>query len=400
MRLFLIGWFGAGNMGDEAILVSMIVSIRQTLPGVQFDVLSFGDAVNSSLPLAQSAGVNIVRMGSRSRVWCSDFQGFWRALRLADLVVIGGGGLFQDLYNPYPVPFFTATVLLAKLLGKRVMFYALGIGPLHRRWARWLTGLAAKVADLITTRDAESAALLEKLGLQQQMYVTADPVLLLPPVSSELAAQILAKEGGQDRSPRIGVSVHSLLTWGMEQKRALAGALDCMVNAMNVQIVFIPFGCYHDQWIHPGVSRTIDRMASEDIAALMTRESIVLAGHYTPQEMLAIIGQMDLVLSMRFHGLVMAVNMGVPPIALTHRCEIKLRNFMKRLEQEDNVLEVNTVSQDDLFDRMRHVLTNKEQLRLDLQKQAENLKDQAQKNVLLLSRLLVNEKSGNEGNQL
>jgi len=43
-------------------------------------------------------------------------------------------------------------------------------------------------------------------------------------------------------------------------------------------------------------------------------------------------------------------------------------------------------------------LTNKEQLRLDLQKQAENLKDQAQKNVLLLSRLLVNEKSENEGN--
>jgi polysaccharide pyruvyl transferase CsaB len=329
----------------------------------------------------------------------SDFRGFWRALHRADLVVIGGGGLFQDLYNLYPVPFFTATTLLAKLLCRRVMFYALGIGPLHGKWTRWLTRLAAEAADLITTRDSESAVLLRELGVKREITITADSVFLLSPASSELAAHILGAAGCRDRRLCIGVSVHTLLPWRINRKRALAVALDRLVDEMGAQVVFIPFGCYDDRWARFRPSRPVDRIASEEMAALMAREATVLTGHYTPQELMAVIGQMDLMLSMRFHGLVMATVMGVPSIALTYRREVKLRNFMRRLGQENNVLEVETVSPDELLDRIRRLLVGQEQLRIDLRQRAERLRQQARQNVLLLAGLQANERAGNVGNQ-
>ena len=160
MKIFIIGWFGAGNVGDEAILLSMLTDIGETLPDTEFTVLSF-NAENTAALLADNCQVKqIVYFGSKLCVFNSDFVGVWRSLRSADLVIIGGGGLFQDIYNWYPIPFFTLMTLLAKLLGKQIMFYALGIGPLRTWFGRKLCRLAAGMAGLISVRDEESKKLL------------------------------------------------------------------------------------------------------------------------------------------------------------------------------------------------------------------------------------------------
>ena len=78
MKIFIIGWFGAGNVGDEAILLSMLTDLGETRPDAQFTVLSF-NAENTAALLAGNHQVKqIVYFGSKLCVFSSDFAGVWR----------------------------------------------------------------------------------------------------------------------------------------------------------------------------------------------------------------------------------------------------------------------------------------------------------------------------------
>lgn len=357
MRIFIIGWFGVGNVGDEAILLSMLTNLGETLPEAEFTVLSF-NAENTAALLADNRQVKqIVYFGSKLRVLNSDFAGVWRSLRSADLVIIGSGGLFQDIYNWYPVPFFTLMTLLAKLLRKQTMFYALGIGPLRTWFGRKLCRLAADMADLISVRDEESKKLLLDLGIDQDIYVTADPAFALSPAPAERAKEILACEGVRpDGQLRVGIAIHELLPWGKGGKQELACVLDKLVDQRDASLVFIPFGRYPDSWFRPELVLPVDLRFSLTMARMLNHESTVLTGRYTPQEIMAVVGQMDLMISMRLHGLIMSLTMGVPTLALTYLRETKLRSLMNRVGEPERSLEVESLTQAQLDGLIGEVL--------------------------------------------
>jgi len=340
MKIFIIGWFGAGNVGDEAILLSMLTDIGETLPDTEFTVLSF-NAENTAALLADNCQVKqIVYFGSKLCVFNSDFVGVWRSLRSADLVIIGGGGLFQDIYNWYPIPFFTLMTLLAKLLGKQIMFYALGIGPLRTWFGRKLCRLAAGMAGLISVRDEESKKLLLDLGIP----------------------------------------------WDKVKKQELAHALDELAERRDASLVFIPFGQYTDSWFGSELVPPVDLRFSLKMARMLTHESTVLTGRYTPREVMAIVGQMDLMISMRLHGLIMATAMGVPAIGLTYRQETKLKN-LRPMGQELHILEVNDLEQEQLVLLLELILTERDFISPHLRERASVLRQIARRNAKLVSNL-------------
>lgn len=387
MKIFIIGWFGAGNVGDEAILLSMLTDIGETLPDTEFTVLSF-NAENTAALLTNNCQVKqIVYFGSKLCVFNSDFVGVWRSLRSADLVIIGGGGLFQDIYNWYPIPFFTLMTLLAKLLGKQIMFYALGIGPLRTWFGRKLCRLAAGMADLISVRDEESKKLLLDLGIDQDIYITADPVFALSPVPAERAKEILAREGvPSDSRLKVGIAIHELLPWHKEKKQELACALDELAERRDASLVFIPFGQYTDSWFGSELVPPVDLRFSLKMARMLTHESTVLTGRYTPREVMAIVGQMDLMISMRLHGLIMATAMGVPAIGLTYRQETKLKN-LRPMGQEFHILEVNDLEQEQLVLLLELILTERDFISPHLRERASVLRQIARRNAKLVSDL-------------
>lgn len=386
MKVFIIGWFGAGNVGDEAILLSMLTDIGETLPDVEFTVLSF-NAGNTVALLADNQQVGqIVYVGSKLRVLHSDFGGVWRALRNADLVIIGGGGLFQDIYNWYPIPFFTLMTLLGKLLRKQIMFYALGIGPLRTWFGRKLCRLAASMADLISVRDEESKKLLLDLGIGQDIYITADPVFALSPAPVERAEQILAREGVPlDGRLKVGIALHELLPWGEGKKQELARALDKLSDQRDANLVFIPFGQYTDSWFGSELVPPVDLRSSLKMARMLIHGSTVLTGRYTPQEVMAIVGQMDLMISMRLHGLIMATAMGVPAIGLTYRQETKLKNLVRSIGQGFHTLEVNHLKQEQLALLLEGILTERDFISHHLGERSSVLRQMARRNARLVS---------------
>lgn len=83
MHIVLSGYYGFNNIGDEAILYSIIQSLRRLEPEIDITVLSNNPEVTESL--YQTKAVNRWNPAE-----------ILLALKQADGLISGGGSLFQD----------------------------------------------------------------------------------------------------------------------------------------------------------------------------------------------------------------------------------------------------------------------------------------------------------------
>lgn len=305
-RVAISGYYGFDNLGDEAVLFSMLGALKDARPVLQPVVLS-----HNPQRTAELYGVEAV---NRWR-----FKAVVGALRRADMLISGGGSLLQDVTGLKSLIYYLGIIRLAKLLRKPVVFYAQGIGPVNSGLGRRLMKLVVNKVDLITVRDEKSAQDLVDMGVTRPpVRVTADPVLGLAPESVPNAPgrEILAGYGIDPSEQRLlGVSVRE---WqGLSgYKQALAAVLDELAGR-GWRVVFLPMH-------HPD-----DAAPSREVARLMRNDSIVLEERYTVQEVASVVRRFNLLIGMRLHALILAAVMGVPPLGISY--DPKIDRFLEQL---------------------------------------------------------------------
>lgn len=168
MKIGLIGNYGATNIGDDAILTAILKSLE----GHKVTIFSANPEAWKSSVGTQAAP--LFPLGLRS-LWKHGFAKSIKELKKTDAVVLGGGGLFQDSYL-YACFLWAWQIFWVRHYKKPLFIYATGVGPLRSWLGKKLTKWAYSQAEVITVRDKNSAALLESIGLDKEIQVTADPV--------------------------------------------------------------------------------------------------------------------------------------------------------------------------------------------------------------------------------
>ena len=182
-KVVLAGYYGMYNTGDEAILAATVNALRETRDDLRLVVLSAD-------PQGTSAAYQLEAFNRMSPL------GVCKALFHADLVLFGGGSLLQDITSRRSLVYYLAVLRLARILARRVMIYANGVGPVSWATGRRIVAEAVSSADAITVRDEDSAAELRAMGVtRQEIHVTADPVFLLKPRPRDEALAILRSQG-------------------------------------------------------------------------------------------------------------------------------------------------------------------------------------------------------------
>ena len=97
-----------------------------------------------------------------------------REIAKADLLMFGGGSLVHDL-TPYNLPFLFFWQMWAKLFGKKVCYFSMGVGPLNTSTGRRLSRFFLKRADGLFVRDRRGYDLCLQLGVKNGV-LTADAV--------------------------------------------------------------------------------------------------------------------------------------------------------------------------------------------------------------------------------
>ncbi|MEW6228434.1 MAG: polysaccharide pyruvyl transferase CsaB [Bacillota bacterium] len=340
MKLLVSGYFGFQNAGDEAILAAMIQHLKEIVPDAGITVLSRAPALTE-----RTHGVRAVRRTGLGQI-AGELAG-------ADLFISGGGGLLQDVTSSRSVPYYLGLVAMAKFMGKPVFFYSQGVGPLRLRASRLLVRLVANRADAITVRDAASRDVLESLGVTRPpVHVTADPAfgLALQP-SVRRGRDILTSEGVPvNAGPLVAVSVRP---WAAMpgHLEAVACAADEAVRSFGATVVYVPF-------YKPG-DAVVSRAGSE----LMRERSYVLKGDYSPQEIMSIIRDVDIVIGMRYHSLVFAVASATPFVAVSY--DPKIEGLLKVVGEEPGIYD-KQVDGEVIARRIRDVWARREKMRAAL----------------------------------
>jgi len=305
MHLVISGYYGYGNTGDEAILAALTDELRRRYPAAQLTVLSAAPEAT-----ARQYGVKAIPRWSLPAIW--------RALRGADLLISGGGGLIQDATSRLSPLYYLAILRLARLAGTPYMIFAQGLGPLRCRLTRWATARCFRRAAAITVRDMQSAQLLSQLGVTTPpVEVTADPALLLKPCPPHQTDELLREFGLSESATLIGIALRS---WADCDVVGPAAALVRHLHQSQAgRVLLIPFQPEDDlnlAW----------RVASEAAAPVT-----ILDQALEPRELLGVVARLDLLVSMRLHGLIFAASAQVPAIALSY--DPKVEAFASRAGQ-------------------------------------------------------------------
>lgn len=305
-RVVIAGYYGAGNTGDEAILASLLAMLR--VEGItDVTVLSFDPVATR-----QMHGVNSLSIGRRLR-------GIFPLLRCvagANLFVLGGGGIIHD-HSQRVVAFWMSRVLLAMSVGTPVVYLGIGVGPLATRMARWLVGTVSRRVRDITVRDPESRRCLQDCGLPTTaIEVTADLALCLPWKSFPRRH---AGVNVERRQLSIAVCLRPwdpVGTFAPALAQFLAGAR----RGRDIRFVFLPFQEREDQQISKDI---LDRLALNNTgpAARLLRQG-------SPMEMADLLSDMDAVIAMRLHALILGARLGLPVFGIAY--DPKVRHFMER----------------------------------------------------------------------
>src|SRR6266545_1575934 len=165
-RVGISGSYGGLNLGDEAILQSIVTQLRRSLP---VEITVFSRDVKDTLARHKVERAVPVRDLSRDEV-LSEIKGL-------DLLILGGGGILFDA----EAAIYLREVALAEELDVPVLVYAVSAGPLQDPAAQALVRDCLNRAAAVTVRERRARQVLEEVGVRREIEVTADPAILLEP---------------------------------------------------------------------------------------------------------------------------------------------------------------------------------------------------------------------------
>jgi polysaccharide pyruvyl transferase CsaB len=309
-KIGITGSYGGMNLGDEAILQSILEQVRREMPGCEITVFS-RDADDTKRRHKVERAVPVRKL-SRAEVVPE--------IERLDLLLFGGGGILYDA----DARTYLREVLVAKEHGVPVMLFAVGAGPLSDPTVQAAVRDALEGVAAITVREKSAQQLLEEAGVRSEVVVTADPALLLKPEA--LPRNILKIEGLEGRRHLIGMSVREPGVAAPDldpnlYHALLANAADFMVDRFDADVVFVPME-----------RSVLDSQHSHAVIAKMLRaqRARVLNGEYTSGQILSLMSHFDFVVGMRLHFLIFAALCGVPFVALPYAG--KVAGFLEDLK--------------------------------------------------------------------
>ncbi|MDN5348078.1 MAG: hypothetical protein PWP65_1642 [Clostridia bacterium] len=359
-RVVISGYYGFRNAGDEAVLFSMVRALKALSPGVELTVLSHNPRETEAfLP------VRAVNRWSLREVWA--------ALRRADLLLSGGGSLLQDVTGPKSLFYYLGILMLARLSRTPFMLYAQGVGPLKRKWGRWLTGRMVDRAALVTVRDSASRDLLRAVGVRRPgIQVTADPVIGLKPgeLNLEQGKKKLDALEPSER-PRVALALRS---WrGQENFYPALGRVTGELISRGWQPVLLPFQFPHDL------------EACREAGRYIQVEVPILREYLPTEDLLGFLSGFQLVVGMRLHALIMAAVLGIPFVAIPY--DLKVEAFARQVEQPCCSY-IETITYEGLCAKVMDVVQNLEIYRYRLEQAVAELRPRALANARLALELL------------
>lgn len=185
-RILLCGYYGFGNIGDDALLRSAVSRVRREYPDCHITALTKRGDKDRRL-----FGVRCVKRTNAFSVA--------REIKKADAVIFGGGTLLQNATSRRSLMYYLKILCYAQSKGVDTLLWGNGIGRINGEYFRKKTAYVLSRCSYIGVRDDGSAEeikrLLSKYSLPCRVFREDDLAMNTPPCDSDRLAYLLSESG-------------------------------------------------------------------------------------------------------------------------------------------------------------------------------------------------------------
>ncbi|NMC61949.1 MAG: polysaccharide pyruvyl transferase family protein [SAR324 cluster bacterium] len=374
-RITLIGSNSGRNLGDAAILASILSSMTKELPNAEFYVPSTNpDFVEKNYGKRfRVKGLSIWPWTFSIRlIGLPTFRAIWKS----DVALICDGIIFgRKLWNPFFnwLNNLVFVVPFAKLVGCKVALFSCGIGPFPSKLSRWMAKFVINSSDLVMMRENDSKKLAEEIGVTKPIELTGDAAFMNEVSADSVADAILEKEGISSGKALLGVNVTAYFnTWLTASDRnqskedflkTLADGIKSANEKLNNAFTPLLFST------HPMDEKTVADLAKHLDAKIISNS------YYLSHDIQAVMRRCELFIGMRFHSLVLSSAVGAPIIGLVYMP--KVRGYMRLLKCEELSIELASVSKELIQQKIIAAWNNRDELKNKQQLIVTQLKEAA-----------------------
>ncbi len=350
--VLLSGYYGFNNLGDDAMLLGIIDSLKKYNPYLRILILS-KNPMQTRLKFSH----NTV---SRINIFSIIYN-----MRKSSLFINGGGNLIQDTTSTRSLLYYLGAIFLAKVLGMKVMIYGNGIGPLRKGLNQKISANILNKVDVITLREELSLDVLNQINiLSPTIKLTADPALTIDTEFKRPNKNILFDYQIDTNNNLVGFSVRSCRD-GKKAIQELSKIADYVVDKYGALPIFIPMH-------HPDDVKT-----SEKIAKSMKNNSIVISNKYEVTDLLYLMSKLKILVGMRLHSLIFALKLNIPALGISY--EPKVEGFLDMIEQ-DSSINIYNIKFETSIEKIDNLWENYDKIKEGLRKKNTAVTDLSKKN--------------------
>lgn len=344
--VLISGYYGFGNSGDDALLLSIITELKKSLSSEDITVLSSNPA--------ETERIYGVRAASRVNLFS-----IIRALGRCRLFISGGGTLIQDGTSTKSLLYYLWLIKLALMMGKKVMLYANGIGPVNKPSNRVKCTKILNKVHGITVRDKRSFEELARMQITEpEIRLAADPVFLLEPRGD--VSDIINSIDNEF----FCISVRKAKNMSPHFAKDVAAAADRICEKYSKTALFLPL-------------QKSDSILCSEISALMQNKSGVVNRKLTPGEIMLLAEKSCMCVGMRLHMLIYAAAVAAPLVAIVY--DPKVSGFMEYAQQNLSV-DLENMTEDKLYELMDNCMQSHSEIRQELVSIKEQLSNFSKEN--------------------
>lgn len=334
-KITIHGFYGQGNLGDEAILKALLKEFNK-FPNIKVVVFS-----SKPKQVFRAHGVRSINSQGRRnflrRIW---------EIKTSDLFILGGGGLLKDYgNNSSSLKEWLRLLKFAKRLSIKTALCSVGVENIRYDESRKLIRDTLDKVDLITVRDCSSKDILRDIGVINEIKVVSDPAVLLTNINADKIEDNLV-------SSKVIICIRHWFSKGFYIEKqevnenfiqSLSAAADFFIEHYNTKINFIPFRT---------TSYDDDRLVAKQVVSYMKHKDKTHIYSCVPEvdEFIEIVKQSSLVIGMRLHSLILATSIGVPVIGLEYMP--KVRAYMESIKQSEYSLDLETITSKKLINKI------------------------------------------------
>lgn len=349
IKMLLAGYYGFGNLGDEAILEMTLKQILAITKRENITVLSGNKAATQ-----KKYDVNTI---DRYSLWS-----IVKELRSSHVLIFGGGSLLQDVTSKRSIYYYLFLIRLAKLMKNKIVMLSQGIGPIISQRSIRAVRTTLSLVDYITVRDNHSKEFLVKIGVdEKKIYLSTDPVINMRKEDSF--------ENFDKKAKRV---CFSLRNWKDSDVSHKIGNLAERLIEKGIECHFIPF--YHKE----------DMQLIDQLEDLLGNKAVYYRDKLSTSQAFGIIKTMDVMVGVRLHSLIFAAAANVPIVAVSY--DHKVDHFVNSVNMKI-ACTIDNIDENIIYNEIMDKIDNEDREKEKLLRSVEKLRELTDINYKILKEI-------------